>query len=328
MPFDDLINDQNDPSILKLRGRRPGYLPDDANANPEEDSADPNSLGMQIAQMGRKPYSADDSSDSDSSNSAASLAQNQPADAERLQAAGAPMETAGQQKSQQSTIGQQIVDMTSQRNRPSVIPRELPVPAPFQIAPGRPISAAQGPANGAGKPAQNTTSDDWYGGQADTGVKIIHPGLYVDYPDKGKRKVGGDKSWRYNNPGNIHYSKRSPVSKNAIGHDADKFAIFATMQDGLDAQDQLWHTDRYQKQTLEDAIKTYTGGDSPEIQEAYIRHIVAATGADRKTKVSSLTPEQLKKLQAASRQQESGRKGRVIDIPKPAPAAKSKAQPR
>ncbi len=159
MPFDDLANDQDMQSMLKLRGRRPGLL-DDADANSdataEGDPADPNSLGMKIAQMGRRPYAADDATATSAATSAANEQTPTPGDsspqggktgsnlAQRILAA-----------TQRSTP--EIVDMKAQVALPSRIQRskDMDVPLPAFLG-GRSVASDGDSSSGASpQPIQN-----------------------------------------------------------------------------------------------------------------------------------------------------------------------------
>lgn len=152
----------------------------------------------------------------------------------------------------------------------------------------------------------------------------MNTGRFTDYPERGKRKIGGSRAWRNNNPGNIVYSKSSPTSKNAIGHDYGGFAVFPTMQDGINAQNSLWHAPAYQNRTLEQAVNSWTSGDPRTTREAYLRDLVTKARVSASAKISTLTEDQLQDLQQAQREHEGRQKGRIIDIPKPQSGGRKK----
>jgi len=174
------------------------------------------------------------------------------------------------------------------------------------------------------KPPHDAAPGVWSGGEAAPGQPIVNSGYHTDYVARGKRKIGGDRGWRNNNPGNIVYSTTSPACKDAIGSDYGGFAVFDTMQDGIRAQDTLWRTPRYQHMTLQQAVNSWTSGDPPARQESYLQDLITRTGARRDTRVSDLNESQLQRLEEAQRRHEGGRKGRIIDIPKPKSTGKGK----
>src|SRR5262249_9276417 len=166
------------------------------------------------------------------------------------------------------------------------------------------------------KPPHDAAPGVWSGGEAAPGQPIVNSGYHTDYVARGKRKIGGDRGWRNNNPGNIVYSTTSPACKDAIGSDYGGFAVFYTMQDGIRAQDTLWRTPGYQSMTLRRAVKLWTKNDPPATQQAYLQDLMDKTGVGADTKVSALNESQLQRLQEAQRKHEGGRKGRIVDIPK------------
>jgi RHS repeat-associated protein len=134
----------------------------------------------------------------------------------------------------------------------------------------------------------------------------------------GETKVGGDRSWRNNNPGNMTYS---PLAKKlgAIGQDSGGFAIFPSMEAGQEAQDAQWQRPKYQDLSLEDAVKEWTKGDPPAVQAAYLAALEAAAGVPPGTKIRDLTPAQRQKMEDAQTQQEGNKTGTVVPKPTPAP---------
>ncbi|HKE32202.1 MAG TPA: hypothetical protein VKD65_10800 [Candidatus Angelobacter sp.] len=167
------------------------------------------------------------------------------------------------------------------------------------------------------KPPQDAAPGVWSGGEAAPGQPIVKSGYHTDYPARGKRKIGGDRGWRNNNPGNIKYSRTSPACKYAIGSDYGGFAVFDTMQDGIRAQDTLWRTPMYQNMTLRQAVLSWTKNDPPETQQAYLQDLMDKTRVTADTKVLAFNESQLQRLQESQRKHEGGRKGKIVDIPKP-----------
>jgi len=70
-------------------------------------------------------------------------------------------------------------------------------------------------------------------------------------------KVGGTRSWRNNNPGNIEYGEFA-ISQGAIGTDG-RFAIFPSEEAGTRAMKALLKTSAYQGKTIDDAMKLWSG---------------------------------------------------------------------
>ena len=142
----------------------------------------------------------------------------------------------------------------------------------------------------------------------------------------GETKVGGDRSWRNNNPGNLKYGKFAKAA-GAIGKDRGGFAIFPSMETGAAAQDALWQTSSYSDVSIGDAVKKWTSGDPADIQAAYAADLAAAAGVPVGTKLSELTPEQRAKLEAIQNQREGQTPGTVKPKPAPTPPAPAAAPP-
>ena len=150
----------------------------------------------------------------------------------------------------------------------------------------------------------------------------VCPKCKTDYA--GATKVGGDRSWRNNNPGNMVYGKFAKAH-GATGQDSGGFAIFPSMESGSGAQDALWQTSSYSDLSIEDAVKKWTSGDPAAIQAAYAADLAAAAGVPVGTKLSDLTPAQRAKLEAIQNQREGQTPGKVV--PKPTPPAPTPAPP-
>ena len=90
------------------------------------------------------------------------------------------------------------------------------------------------------------------------------------------RKVGGSRSWRNNNPGNIEYGTFAK-SHGAIGTDG-RFAIFPDEATGQRARAALiFNGDKYRNLTLTQAIERYAPS-SENHTTAYQRRVLAAVG--------------------------------------------------
>lgn len=74
--------------------------------------------------------------------------------------------------------------------------------------------------------------------------------------NNGYLKVGGDRNWRLNNPGNLKYGKFTKEN-GAIGSDG-VFAIFPTFKVGYLAQAKLLVQSKYKNQKVKNFIKIYS----------------------------------------------------------------------
>lgn len=132
-----------------------------------------------------------------------------------------------------------------------------------------------------------------------------HPYVTV-YPQE--KKIGGSRSWRNNNPGNITHG---PFAKShgAIGKDYGGMAVFPTMKAGEKAQDALWDDPKYQALTIREAAKRWTHHDPPDVQKSYTNALSKAADASPDTPISQLSPDQLEWLKEAQRRQEGFQPG-------------------
>lgn len=143
---------------------------------------------------------------------------------------------------------------------------------------------------------------------AQSHAHVPNSSYVTEYPHQ--RKIGGSASWRNNNPGSIMYTtKPHTIAQRygAIGKDHLGRAIFPTMEAGEQAQDALWHDNRYQGKTIEDAAKTWSGSKDPVVQQNYINALSKAAGVPPNTPVSKLSPDQLERLKEAQRRKVSSR---------------------
>jgi RHS repeat-associated protein len=141
----------------------------------------------------------------------------------------------------------------------------------------------------------------------------------------GETKVGGDKNWRNNNPGNIRMGKFARAH-GATRADKDGFAIFDSMAAGSAAQGALWKTKSYQDLTVSDAIGKYAP-KSENDTEGYIKNVSDAVGVKPDVKVSDLSDEQLADLLAQQKTIEGTKEGKVVPAePKPVPTPTPKKE--
>lgn len=114
-------------------------------------------------------------------------------------------------------------------------------------------------------------------------------------------KVGGSRSWRNNNPGNLEYNEYTK-SLGAVGSDG-RFAIFPTEEIGENAQKRLlFYGKNYKNLSLTGAINRYAP-KSENDTNAYIQSILKQTGLSEKL-MKDYTPEEQNKIQLAMKKHE------------------------
>ncbi len=136
---------------------------------------------------------------------------------------------------------------------------------------------------------------------------ILNKGKEVEYPD-GTIKVGGSRSWRNNNPGNLEYG-RFAKRKGAIGTDG-RFAIFPTEEIGHNAKVSLLKSSSYINKTIKGAILKY----APSFENnstGYANTIAVDAGVSTDTRLSSLTDDQFDKLDKSMTKVEGWSPGRM-----------------
>jgi hypothetical protein len=121
-------------------------------------------------------------------------------------------------------------------------------------------------------------------------------------------RIGGDRNWRNNNPGNIEYGPFA-MQYGAVGSDG-RFAIFPSEELGRKAQDALLKSKNYANLSLRDAINRYAPSNENN-PRAYVNQIATATGVDITKTYASLTPEQQGKVLDEMKRIEGGRAGTI-----------------
>jgi len=122
---------------------------------------------------------------------------------------------------------------------------------------------------------------------------------YDENGTKTETRVGGEASWRYNNPGNIRWLSggKSSYFKDKLGAIGTngKFAIFPSWDVGNEAKHSLFKIDpNYKGASIEGAMEAYAPS-SENNTKAYLEFIRKRTGLDTSRKVDSLTPEEYQK---------------------------------
>ena len=115
--------------------------------------------------------------------------------------------------------------------------------------------------------------------------------------DRGQKikRVGGTISWRNNNPGNIRTS--SFTKKNGEIGQAGGFAIFPSLEIGMNAIKKLLRSKSYNNLTIEKAISRYApNGDGNNNEKVYQKRLGQLTGLNINLVLNSLSNEQLDKV--------------------------------
>ncbi|MEW6741102.1 MAG: hypothetical protein AB1325_14530 [Nitrospirota bacterium] len=109
-------------------------------------------------------------------------------------------------------------------------------------------------------------------------------------------KMEGNRPWRNNNPGNLRFTTDAAAREaGAIGRDKDGFAIFPDYETGRQALENWWQKRAEQGKTIKEALEKYAPKNENDL-ESYLTGVEKAIGKSRDTKISDLTPEEMKKL--------------------------------
>ena len=115
--------------------------------------------------------------------------------------------------------------------------------------------------------------------------------------DRGQKikRVGGTISWRNNNPGNIRTSYFT--KKNGEIGQAGGFAVFPSLEIGMNAIKKLLRSKSYNNLTIEKAISRYAPNDDGNNNEkVYQKRLGDLTGLNINLVLNSLSNEQLDKV--------------------------------
>jgi hypothetical protein len=134
----------------------------------------------------------------------------------------------------------------------------------------------------------------------------VVPGRSVTIGDQ--TRIGGDRNWRNNNPGNLEYGPFA-MQYGAVGSDG-RFAIFPTEEQGRMAQDALLKSKKYANLSLAQAIKVYAPSNEND-PKSYARQIMSQTGIDQNMRYADLTPDQQSRVLDAMKRIEGGRAGTI-----------------
>jgi hypothetical protein len=152
------------------------------------------------------------------------------------------------------------------------------------------------------------------GGPAAAAAAGVDPGRSVTIGSE--KRMGGDRNWRNNNPGNIEYGPFAQ-SMGAVGTDG-RFAIFPTLEMGRKAADTLLKGKNYANLSAADALKKWAPETENNIQ-AYASNM-ASQGVDLNKRYSDLTPAEQAKFLDAMTRVEGGHAGTVTGADPNAPS--------
>jgi hypothetical protein len=123
-------------------------------------------------------------------------------------------------------------------------------------------------------------------------------------------RIGGDRNWRSNNPGNIEYGPFA-ISMGAVGSDG-RFAVFPSLEMGRKAADVLLKGKHYADLTAADALKKWAPGvEKGNDPAAYAAMISKQTGIDMQKKYKDMTRDEQAKFLDAMNKVEGGRAGTI-----------------
>ncbi len=142
-----------------------------------------------------------------------------------------------------------------------------------------------------------------------------------------EQRIGGDRAWRNNNPGNIRWKDGAKYPWNyaerhgAVGIDGDDFAIFPDWETGLRAKKELLLTESYGSLSLSESMKRWAS-DKKDNPEDYARFLASRAGVSTETKIEDLSQAQLEAVFDAIGQREGARPGKTVEHGKDANPSK------
>ncbi len=123
-----------------------------------------------------------------------------------------------------------------------------------------------------------------------------------------KKRVGGSRAWRNNNPGCI----RCTSDFGAMGKSGG-FAIFPDEETGMNAIIQLLRSEKYRDLTIASAVSKWAPPHENDT-ESYKRRLQGMTGLSTSLRVGDLSDEDIAKVQSAIRVLEGWKEGKEIEI--------------
>ena len=153
---------------------------------------------------------------------------------------------------------------------------------------------------------KTNTANNPYGITIVTGKKMVK---YI-YPDGSiEIRQGGTLPWRNKNPGALENSK------NAIGK-ANRFAVFASEEEGMASIKVLLLSDSYRNLSLKDAVCKYAPPHENNTKK-YQNDLKKLTGVDIERKICDLNDEEMERVVQVIKQLEGWRVGKLTYIESP-----------
>jgi hypothetical protein len=141
--------------------------------------------------------------------------------------------------------------------------------------------------------------------------------MYFRADDSGATFLGGEKAWRYNNPGNIGYGNSKLMNEFGVIGKAGKFAVFPDYETGREGEFLLLKTEKYQERTLNQTIEAWAPTKDQNDTKRYQQDVHDWTQFDMVRKVKSLSKKELEIFVNAIEREEGGKKGKIIEFPAP-----------
>ena len=149
-------------------------------------------------------------------------------------------------------------------------------------------------------------------------IKEINDLRIVYYRTDGSSAIflGGKRTWRNNNPGNLGYGNGKLMRQlGAIGK-AGGFAVFPDYETGRKAMFSVLKKPDFQERTLAKAIETWAPAEDGNNPDAYSKFVHTKTKFDMNRKVKSLSEEELTNFVNAIQKKEGWESGKIIEVPK------------
>jgi len=157
-----------------------------------------------------------------------------------------------------------------------------------------------------GEEKKSPLSDSSVNRQGEVSVRHTTMGREISYPN-GEVRVGGSRSWRNNNPGNLEYGDFAK-RHGATGSDG-RFAIFPDKETGDAARIALLRG-KYENYTIHGMVSKYAPSFENDT-DRYASVISAAAGVSPDTKIASLSDEQFSRMVGKMAEHEGWRPGQI-----------------
>lgn len=163
-------------------------------------------------------------------------------------------------------------------------------------------SAADTATSGAAGSGSEATGGTASVGQTGAGARTVTYG-------SGETRIGGDRNWRNNNPGNIEYGAFA-IQMGAIGSDG-RFAIFPSEEMGRRAADALLKGETYSRLSAADAIKKWAP-PSENDSGSYIKNVAKMANLDMTKRYVDMSVAEQGRFLDAMKTVEGGQAGKIV----------------